>query len=157
MLSSRLLTLKERSSTHYSLLPPHCCSHSVAEMSTITASIDTLTPASLSRKSPSIDIPLPVKRVAVAFESRIVLQEIGKLISNDVKLVQQVGWQQFVKHCQGQGDLASLNNTKHPAGHLLQKHRGPPVNVSSVPWTQAAINKAIKWGPHSICQNHIDF
>ena len=59
-------------------------------------------------------------------------KDLGEYVSRDVELLQQVGWENFVKTRRQGGDLADLNNVKnHHARRLLHhyKNRGVPLKL----------------------------
>jgi hypothetical protein len=84
--------------------------------------------------------------------------ELGKYISRDVALLSKLGWKKFVQQRRRRGDFASLN-IQHPAKRLLKhiKTHGAPVQLSSKPWSQPKLAKAIRRGPHRSCQEYINF
>lgn len=88
-----------------------------------------------------------------------VRSELGKLIMDDVALIDKIGWENFVTKRRNGGDLSSLQNVNHPAKSLLKhlKHRGAPVKFTTKPWTRQQIHDAISRGPHQSCNEYIDF
>ena len=53
----------------------------------------------------------------------------------DLQLVQELGWEEFVKHRRPRGDLTSLDNVEHTARHILKQYqdRGVPVHFCTGP------------------------
>lgn len=121
------------------------------------------TAVSTKRSLPADDAsPAPTpKRSAATLPScnETVQAELGKLIDESVKLLNEVGWHSFVKSRRRRGDLSSLDNVKHPARRLLKrlKHRGAPVKFTTPPWSRQQLHDAINRGPHQSCQQYIDF
>ena len=67
--------------------------------------------------------------------------ELGELIDRDIRLVQEMGWEEFVKSRRGRGDLTEMIEVEHPARRILRRyaHRGVPVQMHE----KSGINK--KW------------
>ena len=84
--------------------------------------------------------------------------DLGKYIINDVQLLQQLGWTNFVITKRQRGDLASMS-FQHPAQHLLTyiKKRGVPVRLTTSPWSPHQLQQAIDRGPHRSCYQFLDF
>ena len=85
--------------------------------------------------------------------------DIGKYVARDAKEVQRLGWAKFVRRRHGHGDFASLADVKHPARRLLRqyKHRGAPVVLMLVSWTEGERQAALKRGPHRSATEHTLF
>ena len=113
--------------------------------------------SSLSHLAPPFNpSPRPSKRLRVPPPE--VPQELGELIKRDVLLLQQMGWQNFVKLRRRRGDLSSLK-FPHPASRLLQhyKFHGAPVKLHTQPWTPQQISNALQRGPHRSSLQYIDY
>ena len=87
------------------------------------------------------------------------LQELGELIAQDVLLLSKLGWESFVRHQRGRGNINTLQAINHPARQLLSlfKRRGAPVKFHTPPWTPNKVSQAIQRGPHRSCNDHIEF
>ena len=85
--------------------------------------------------------------------------DIGKYVARDAKEVERLGWAEFVRRRRGRGDFASLTDVEHPARCLLRqyKHRGAPVVLASVSWTEGERQGALKRGPHRSATEHTLF
>ena len=63
--------------------------------------------------------------------------ELGKLMSRDLWLIDRLGWEEFVRLRTGRGDLTDQSKVDHPAGRLLRHYKlhGIPVRLTASPWT----------------------
>ena len=84
---------------------------------------------------------------------------IGKYVARDVREVQRLGWEEFVRRRRGRGDFASLADVKYPERHLLRqyKHCGAPMVLTSGSWTEGERQAELKWGPHRSATEHTLF
>eukprot|EP00956_Cyclotella_meneghiniana_P016236 scaffold25548_cov48-Cyclotella_meneghiniana.AAC.1 len=105
------------------------------------------------RKAPLPAAQPPAPKKSVLSLASQVPKDLGEYIARDVKLLQQLGWHQFVKQRRPRSDFANLANVHHPARRLLQhyKSRGAPVKFSTPPWSSSAITRALHRGPHKSC------
>ena len=62
--------------------------------------------------------------------------DLGKLIQRDVKLVEELGWEEFVKRRRGRGDLTEMIGVEHPARRILRRYamKGVPVKMHTKDW-----------------------
>ena len=111
------------------------------------------------RKAPLPAAQPPAPKKSVLSLASQVPKDLGEYIARDVKLLQQLGWHQFVKQRRPRSDFANLANVHHPARRLLQhyKSRGAPVKFSTPPWSSSAITRALHRGPHKSCHEYVDF
>ena len=84
---------------------------------------------------------------------------IGKYVVRDAKEVTRLGCTEFMHWRRGRGDFVSLSEVKHPARRLLSqyKHRGAPVVLMTVIWTEGERQAALKRGPHRSTTEHNPF
>lgn len=82
----------------------------------------------------------------------------GKLINDDVLLLQKLGWERFIQSKVGRGDIGSLHHP-HPANRLLRQYKqhGVPVRFSTPPWNEEQLLRAIARGAHPSCDDHHEF
>lgn len=111
------------------------------------------------RKDPLPAAQPPESKKSVLSLASQVSKDLGEYIARDVKLLQQLGWHQFVKQRRPHSDFSNLANVHHPARRLLQhyKSRGAPVKFSTPPWSSSAITRALHRGPHKSCHEYVDF
>ena len=71
--------------------------------------------------------------------------KLGKLISRDVKLVEELGWEEFVKRRRGRGDLTEMIRVNHPARRILRRYalRGVPVKMHTKDWDGKKLSEAV--------------
>jgi len=75
--------------------------------------------------------PLPRSRRA-RLDTRPTVEfyaELGELIERDAKLVEDLGWDKFVRGRRGVGDLTEMENVQHPARRLLRRYKFSDVPV----------------------------
>ena len=104
---------------------------------------------------------LPISRV-VRSDTRPTIEfsaELGELIFRDSKLVEELGWEKFVKRRRGVGDLTEMENLRHPARRLLRQYRftGVPVKLTDEDWGEEKIREALQRGPHPSAMLHNKF
>ena len=89
----------------------------------------------------------------------IIPDDLGTLISRDLVVLHQCGWEALVTSRQARGDLSNLDNLRHPARRLLRqyKYRGAPVVLQTRPWTQGRLQAALARGSHSSAEDHLEF
>jgi hypothetical protein len=102
-----------------------------------------------------------VKRQRIEF-TRDLSPELGKLqsrIEKDRELLENLGWEKFVKVKRTSDDFSDLSQVEHPARRLLRqyKHRGAPVVLATQPWSQLTLQQAVDRGPHKSCFEHVEF
>ena len=85
--------------------------------------------------------------------------ELGKLIERDSRLVQELGWEEFVRRRRQRGDLTEMENVDHPARSLLRRYhaRGVPVVTHEGRWSEEKLRQAVKRGPHPSANLHLEF
>ena len=112
----------------------------------------------LTTSSNATIVPYPSAKKPRRPTVEVIPSELGEFIARDVDLLSKFGWTAFVKHRRRRGDFASLN-FPHKAAPLLQqiKKHGAPVILSSKPWSNHKLDKAIRRGPHRSCEEYIDF
>lgn len=127
---------------------------------------DKLRPKVLPRHQPSlVHNPLQpsttpiITTNAPVDDTSTIPEELGKLVSRDVELLQRLGWKQFVLQRRRRGDFNTFHNLPHPAKRLLHhyKHHGVPVSTKSSQWTGDQLLKALQRGPHRSCMEYKDF
>ena len=86
-------------------------------------------------------------------------RDLSECVKRDAALLEQLGWEAFVKHCCPRSDFLSLDNVEHTARRILKeyKHRGVPVRLATEPWTLEQINEAIARGAHPSCGKAVNF
>ena len=74
----------------------------------------------------------------------MLLTELDKCVKEDVGLLNQLRWKDFVKLKRGLRDLGSLN-FEHPACQLLHHFKtcGAPIKMKTAAWTQSQLKRAI--------------
>jgi hypothetical protein len=86
--------------------------------------------------------------------------ELGECVRRDVCLLQDLGWEEFIRQRHGRSDLSSQVNTiQYPArSHLrhLRRH-GSCVPMSTPPWTAAQLAKTLARGPHKSAVDYAEF
>ena len=84
--------------------------------------------------------------------------ELGEYVKNDIALLNELGWEAFVKSKRKGGDIGLLDKP-HPANRLLHhyKKHGAPVKFSTPDWTMERLLEAVNRGPHKSCNTHSDF
>ena len=87
------------------------------------------------------------------------VHELGKCVERDAKLVEDLGWEAFVRRHQPRSDFADLANVRHTALPVLKQYRdrGVPVRLSTEPWTAERLEAALARGAHPSCNKAIDF
>ena len=85
--------------------------------------------------------------------------ELGKLIERDSRLVQELGWEEFVRRRRERGDLTEIKNVDHPARSLLRRYhaRGVPVVTHEGRWSKEKLWQAVTRGPHPSAKLHLEF
>ena len=85
--------------------------------------------------------------------------ELGKYIERDVKLLQTLGWKEFVRQRRPTSDLGPMHRINHPAKRLLQhyKKHGAPVKFSTKPWSRQRIEQSMRRGAHKSCFEYLEF
>ena len=110
-------------------------------------------------KRARLEPPKPSTSLHIAKKDTTMLpKDLGKLIKDDAKLLQRLGWNNFVQANQGRGDLGSLD-FDHPATRILKQYKkhGVPVKLSMPAWTQEDINAKLHRGPHKSCHEYLEF
>ena len=99
-----------------------------------------------------------VESTTLSYQSAIESKELGEYVSNDVALLNELGWEAFVASKRGRGDIGLLDKP-HPANRLLKhyKHHGAPVRLSTPDWTMDQLIESVERGPHKSCDAHVDF
>jgi hypothetical protein len=112
----------------------------------------------LAEELPKIKVPTP-KAVAEDLSLESVPSELGEYIKADVELLGELGWTRFVQRLRSRSDFTTLENINHPAQRLLKfyRDRGTPVKLSTEPWSQERVRKAMLRGPHKSCHEYLDF
>ena len=66
----------------------------------------------------------------------------------DEALLQELGWEEFVRQRRPRGDFASLDNVEHSAQRILKEYKakGVPVHFSTAPWSNKEMDAAIDRG-----------
>ena len=84
--------------------------------------------------------------------------ELGKYVTRDVKLLQQLGWKHLVQSRRPRSDLSAIS-FQHSAARILKmyKHHGIPVRLRSAPWSSQQISRALVRGPHQFCRSYLKF
>lgn len=85
--------------------------------------------------------------------------ELGKYIERDVKLINTLGWREFVRQRRPTSDLGPMHSINHPAKRLLQHYRkhGAPVKFSTKPWPRQRIEQSLRRGAHKSCFEYLEF
>ena len=88
-----------------------------------------------------------------------VSDDLGELISRDVALVKELGWEEFVRKRRGRGDLTEMKGVIHPARKLLRGYalRGVPVQMHTSGWDIKKLDEAVLRGPHQSAKIEADF
>ena len=66
----------------------------------------------------------------------------------------------FIRDVRGRGDLhPEVGSLPHPAAHLLSHFQkvGTPAIINAKPWTPSRLEATLKRGPHSSCNDGIEF
>lgn len=128
-------------------MPPTLSEPSI-QVSSPAAITSAFPPGKPSKPSTS-KVPRPTSSISA---------ELGKSILRDVQLVDDLGWEAFVRQRRRRGDLGKLEGN-HPANRLLHqyKHHGAPVVLSTPSWPSEKLDEAISRGPHRSCQTHHEF
>ena len=84
--------------------------------------------------------------------------ELGEHIANDLKLLNDLGWDTFVKSKRGWGNIGLLDKP-HTTNRLLKyyKNHGAPVCFSTNDWTPNQILEPFTRVPQKSCNDHSDF
>ena len=129
------------------VIPPTLSEPSI-QLSSPAAITSAIPPGNPSKPSTS-KVPRPTSSISA---------ELGESILRDVQLVDDLGWEAFVRQRRQRGDLGKLEGD-HPANRLLHqyKHHGAPVVLSTPSWSSEKLDEAISRGPHRSCQTHHDF
>ena len=87
------------------------------------------------------------------------IRELGKCVERDAKLVEDLGWEAFVRHHQPRSNFANLANVRHSALPVLKQYRdrGVPVRLSTEPWTAERLKAALARGAHPSCDKATGF
>ena len=114
---------------------------------------------SVKRKATTLAAQPPASKKNILSLASQVPLDLGEYIARDVKLLQQLGWHQFVQRRRSRSDFSDLVNVHHPARRLLQhyKTRGAPVKFSTPPWSSTDITRALRRGPHKSCHEYVEF
>ena len=105
-------------------------------------------------------MPTPKKIISLAPTTACLRKDLGECVSWDVRLIQHVGWENFVKTRQQDRGTSNLINVKHhPACRLLShyKHRGISVKLSTQRLDRSILRAALTRGAYTSCNNHLDF
>jgi hypothetical protein len=129
------------------VIPPTASEPSIQLSS--PAAITSAIPPGKSSKPSTSTVPRPTSSISA---------ELGESILRDVQLVDDLGWEPFVRHRRQRGDMGKLEGD-HPANRLLHqyKHHGAPVVLSTPSWPPEKLEEAISRGPHRSCQTHHEF
>ena len=111
---------------------------------------------------PTAPIPPPPPKPSSRESDRAKVMEddLGKLVSQNVEQLRAIGWTRLHRKLRGRGDLRLQPlAASHPAYPLLLRlqHEGAPAVMSSQPWSRSKLNKHIRRGSHKSCQEHLDF
>ena len=111
----------------------------------------------LRRKTSEPDAKLPA-RIPRPHQA-LLPDNIGKYVVRDTEAVTRLGWMEFVRRKQGHGYFASLSEVEHPARRLLRqyKHRGAPLVLMTVGWSEGERLAALKRRPHQSATTHAPF
>ena len=75
---------------------------------------------------------------------------LGQLIARDSLLLNELGWERFVRERRGRGDIQELDELNHPARDILTRlkiDRAPAV-MQTPPWSMERLQAAMARGPH---------
>ena len=109
------------------------------------------------RRLPPVTVPNP--KVVGTSSKEPDLGELGNFVERDVRLLEKLGWTEFVQQRRQRSDFASLDSVHHPARRLLDfyKKRGAPIKMATTAWSRERIDEALQRGAHKSCQEHIGF
>ena len=87
--------------------------------------------------------------------------ELGKIILENVRVLQKVGWRGLIRTLRQRGDLrvqpAAMKG--HPAGRMLRRleKEGVPAVMTTPPWSEDTIDQRVARGSHQSCIQHLEF
>ena len=84
--------------------------------------------------------------------------DVGKCIHDDCSLLEELGWEKFVRSKRGSSDFGSFD-FNHPVKRLLKKYKvnGALVKLWTKPWTLGKLQRALCCGPHKLTYKYLDF
>ena len=136
----------------------YAISHSLLPTKVLPSPVD-----NAIQHSPNSDtqpsVPPSAKRQRLAADRTKVPADLGELVARDAELLKCMGWQQLVNSRRHRDDFPETFNFRHPSANLLKtyKHRGAPIKLHTVPWSQKHIKAAMDRGAHKSCYEHLPF
>ena len=88
------------------------------------------------------------------------LSNLGTYIERDTRLLEQLGWHQFIRARRGRSDLSpTVDHISHPArSHLRHlRKRGARVPMATAPWSEARLASTMARGPHKSAFEYTSF
>jgi hypothetical protein len=88
------------------------------------------------------------------------IANLGTYIDCDVRLLEELGWEGFIRERHGRSDLSERVDTiRHPArSHLRHlRRRGAWAPMATAPWSQDKLAAALSRGPHKSAFEHAAF
>lgn len=85
---------------------------------------------------------------------------LGTYIARDVGLLQELGWERFIRTRRGKSDLnEAVGAIRHPArSHLRHlRRRGARVPMATAPWSPERRASTLAQGPHKSAFEHAEF
>ena len=115
-------------------------------------------PPFTSTSSPATALPSPPPLKRRRFGAPPLAADLGEYIAHDAALINNIGWDAFVRARRGRNDFGTLQYP-HPANtYLRQLHKhGCPVRFHSRPWSYQCLQRALRRGPHKSCASHANF
>ena len=119
-----------------------------------------LPPEPPGRPTATLPRPKPAPSLREKDRAKVLDDDLGKLILQNVESIDAIGWPSFRNKLRGRGDLRITHLAKtHPAHRLLERLQavGAPAIMSSKPWSRRKLNRLIRRGSHKSCQEHLEF
>jgi hypothetical protein len=88
------------------------------------------------------------------------VSNLGTYIERDVRLLEKLGWGEFLRLRRGQSDLsARVDEIQHPArSHLKHlRRRGARVPMTTAPWSNERLATTLARGPHKSAFKYAEF
>ena len=85
--------------------------------------------------------------------------ELERCVKCDTQIVEDLGWEAFIRRHQPCSNFADLAKVTHTALPVLKQYRdrGVPVRLSTEPWTAERLEAALARGAHPSCDKATGF
>ena len=111
--------------------------------------------------TPTVPHTNPVPSSREARRIQVQNDELGKIILENVQVLQQVGWRGLIRKLRQRGDIQLHPEVtkNHPAGPMLKRleKEGVPAIMTTPHWSQDTIDQRVSHGSHQSCLQYLEF